>query len=159
MPNYNDSDLSKGFIHEENTEEAEDRLEVYREVLGSSEDDEVDDSNVPKVKSDYIPINLEGPPKETWADKEDLKFKIGELVVYRAEKRGQSAIYKVVGPDIDPGTWKIKKSGERDPIVEFEYKLKRAPKKANWERYESNPYLLWKREQEKKNKEAQEKKK
>ena len=152
MPNYNDSDLSKGFIHEEQKEETEDHLEVYREILGASEEDVKEESNVPKVKSDYIPIRLDEEPETIWTDHHEMIFKPGQLVVLRTSKRGTKVVFKVIGPHIDPGAYEIRKTEVRDTQVEFDYNLKPAAKNAVWNKFIDDPYILWKMEQEKKNK-------
>jgi hypothetical protein len=148
----NNNDIEFFDRHQQPESEKEPEMEAVKSYFSMSEEerqgDGEDDLNL--LRDDGAPRILN--PIETWADDPDkVKFNTGDLVVYKV---GQSKmVYKIRGPSSEPYHYIMIGCDSRDFIIEQGSKLKSAPKNSKWTPYESNPYLRWKREQEKKNNE------
>lgn len=124
------------------------------EIMG----DEREDVCLEKIGEDQVSVSVivpNSPPKRMWSDGLKLKFKTGDLIVQKGDKKKN--ILKVIGPGTKDQTYCVKNSGSDGMWNVPCDKVKRAPKGSNWISYidamaEKDPYTKWKREQELKNK-------
>jgi hypothetical protein len=139
-------------FHQEPEREAQDEYSAVGEAFTASVEDRDYDDGARFAEAPQIG-NME-PLKETWADDpENIRWKLGELVVRRGQSRKKDAVvFKCCGPSTEYQTYFFKATESRDPIIMTSYDVVKAPKSAGWEEYIGCPYKKWKREQEKKKK-------
>jgi len=108
----------------------EDEVTVYRDIMTMTDDERFSSDDHMSLST----IRLSPPPAPAWYDDvSKLKFKVGQLVVFKGSK--DSTVYYVSGPDKRENFYTIVPDKSLKSIAISGEQIKLAPKDSKWTKY------------------------